>query len=72
MPNPPLSRKRWSVVWAFARRPSGQWYLEYSDREADDEVAFNWGDERFIEEKCISIKTGETMHTYRITLVERP
>lgn len=54
------------------RRPNGQWYIEYSDREADDEVAFNWGDERFVEEKCVSIKTGESMHTYRITLVERP
>jgi hypothetical protein len=52
------------------RKPDGQWYIEYSDGKT--EVAFHWSDEHFVEEEYFSIKSGETMHTYRITLVERP
>ena len=51
-------------------KPDGQWYIEYSDGKT--EVAFHWSDEHFVEEEFLSIKSGETLHTYRIALAERP
>ncbi|UXN66091.1 hypothetical protein N8E89_23015 (plasmid) [Phyllobacterium sp. A18/5-2] len=54
------------------RKPGGQWYIEYRDGDADDEFAFRWSGEHFIWGEYISIRSKETMHTYRITLVEKP
>jgi hypothetical protein len=54
------------------RKPGGQWYFEYEDGECDDELAFGWSGEHFLWGEYISNRSDGTIHTYRITLVERP
>jgi hypothetical protein len=53
------------------RKPRGQWYFEYANGDRD-ELAFQWSGEHFLWGENISVQSGGTIHTYRITLIERP
>lgn len=59
-------------IGRLRRRPGGQWYFDYEEGEADDELGFRLGDERFVVGEYVSIADGKTMHTYRIARVEKP
>lgn len=54
------------------RKPGGQWYFDYEPGEADDEVGFRLGDERFVTGEYISLKNQHETRTYQIVRVEKP
>ncbi|PSH70044.1 hypothetical protein CU102_02750 [Phyllobacterium brassicacearum] len=54
------------------RKPGGQWYFEYANGDCDDELALHWSGEHFLWGEYISVQSGGTIHTYRITHIERP
>lgn len=54
------------------RKPGGQWYIDYSVGESDDEIGFHFGDERFVTGEYVSIGARGRTHTYQVARVERP
>lgn len=55
----------------LVHKPDGQWYFEYANGDRD-ELAFQWSGEHFLWGEYISVQSGGTIHTYRITLIEKP
>lgn len=56
----------------LARKPGGQWYIDYEQGSTDDdEAGFRFNEERFVIGEYASIRDEEgKMHTYRIVSVE--
>lgn len=59
-------------IGRLRRRPGGQWYFDYEEGDADDEIGFKLASERFITGEYVSITQGGETHTYRIARVEKP
>ena len=59
-------------IGRLRRKPGGQWYFDYAEGEEDDEPGFRLGEERFVPGEYVSIGSKGTMHTYRVSLVEKP
>lgn len=59
------------LVGRLRRKPGGQWYFDYVEGDDDNEIGFRLGDERFVQGEYVSIRSGGTMHTYQISLVEK-
>jgi hypothetical protein len=54
-------------------RRRGEWFIDYREGDDDDEAGFRFGDERFVVGEYVSIRGDDgQMHTFRVTLVERP
>lgn len=56
----------------LCRKPGGRWYFEYENGNCDDELALQWSGEHFLWGEYISVQSGGRIHSYRITLTERP
>jgi hypothetical protein len=59
------------LVGRLRRKPGGTWFFDYAEGEDDDEIGFRLGEERFVPGEYVSIRSGGTMHTYQVKLVER-
>jgi hypothetical protein len=59
-------------VGRLRRKPGGTWYFDYAAGDADDEVGFHLGAERFVVGEYLSVKRAGEMHTYRVVSVQRP
>lgn len=60
------------AIGRLRRKPGGQWYFDYAEGEDDDEIGFRLGEERFVTGEYVSIGNKGTMHTYQVSLVEKP
>ncbi|WP_163272986.1 hypothetical protein [Chelativorans alearense] len=60
------------LIGRLRRKPGGQWYFDYAEGEEDDEAGFRFGDERFVPGEYVSIRSGGTMHTYQVRIVDTP
>ncbi|MBA8903143.1 hypothetical protein [Phyllobacterium sp. P30BS-XVII] len=60
------------LIGRLRRKPGGQWYVDYTIGETDDELIFRLSDERFAIGEYISIKSAGVMHTYRVITIETP
>lgn len=59
-------------IGRLRRKPGGQWYFDYAEGDADDEIGFRLGEERFVTGEYVSIRSGGAMHTYQVARVEMP
>ncbi|MFA6156815.1 hypothetical protein [Mesorhizobium sp.] len=59
-------------IGRLRRKPGGQWYFDYEQGDQDDEPGFRFGEERFLTGEYVSLTSQGTMHTYRVTSVEKP
>ena len=59
-------------IGLLRRKPGGQYYLDYTEGEQDDEAGFRLGDETFVTGEYVSIRHADGMHTYRVARVEKP
>jgi hypothetical protein len=59
-------------IGRLRRKPGGQWYFDYEAGEADDEIGFRFGEERFVPGEYVSISHDRTTRTYQIARVEKP
>ena len=59
-------------VGRLRRKPGGQWYLDYSEGDEDDDPGFRLGEECFVLGEYISIGHADRMHTYQVARVEKP
>lgn len=59
-------------IGRLRRKPGGQWYFDYAEGEADDEIGFRLGAESFVTGEYVSIGHGKTMRTYQVARVEKP
>lgn len=60
---------REDIVGRLRRKPGGQWFFDFAEGDADDEVGFRLGEERFTPGEYISIKGNRGMHTYQVARV---
>lgn len=60
------------AIGRLRRKPGGQWHFDYVEGEDDDEVGFRLGAECFVIGEYVSIGSKEAMHTYQVSLVEKP
>jgi len=59
-------------IGRLRRKPGGQWYFDYEDRDRDDEIGFRFGAERFITGEYVSLGHADGMQTFQIARVEKP
>lgn len=59
-------------IGRLRRKPGGQWYFDYEEGDADDEIGFRLGAERFITGEYVSIGRHSSMRTYQVARVEKP
>jgi hypothetical protein len=59
-------------IGRLRRKPGGQWYFDYEQGEADDEIGFRFGEERFVTGEYVSLKSQHGMRTYQVVRVEKP
>lgn len=60
------------AVGRLRRKPGGQWYFDYVEGDEDNEIGFRLGDERFVANEYVSIRSGSEMHTYKVVSVQKP
>lgn len=63
---------REDLVGLLRRKPGGQWYFDYADGDADNDVGFRFGEERFRTGEYVSVTSEGVMHTYQVARVEKP
>ena len=59
-------------IGRLRRKPGGTWYFDYAEGEADDEIGFRFGEERFVTGEYVSVGHAGKMHTYQVARVEKP
>lgn len=59
-------------IGVLRRKPGGQWYFDYEKGEADDEMGFRFGEERFVTGEYVSLGGAGAMRTYQVARVEKP
>jgi len=59
-------------IGRLRRKPGGQWYFDYEEGDADDEIAFRFDEERFVIGEYMSVKKDGASHTYQVARVEKP
>jgi len=59
-------------VGRLRRKPGGQWYFDYVQGTADDEVGFVLGSERFVTGEYVALGRAGRLRTFRVSRVERP
>lgn len=59
-------------IGRLRRKPGGQWYFDYAAGDADDEIGFQFGKERFVIGEYVSLKQADEMRTYRVERVQAP
>jgi hypothetical protein len=70
-----LDAATWKTHQAFCRvrrKPGGQWYFDYEEGDADNEIGFRLGEESFVTGEYVSIMQDGTMQTYQVARVEKP
>ena len=65
-------REEDDLVGRLRRKPGGQWYFDYVEGDADDEIGFHLSEERFVTGEYVSIRSGGMMHTFQVAMVEKP
>jgi hypothetical protein len=63
---------REDAIGKLRRKPGGQWYFDYAQGDADNEIGFRLGEERFVAGEYVSINTDGVMHTYQVAVVKKP
>ncbi len=59
-------------IGRLRRKPGGAWYFDYEEGDADDEIGFRFGEERFRVGEYVSVGHGGRTHTYQVARVEKP
>lgn len=59
-------------IGRLRRKPGGTWYFDYAEGEADDEIGFRFGEERFRVGEYVSVGQNGVTHTYQVARVEKP
>jgi hypothetical protein len=59
-------------IGRLRRKPGGQWYFDYEEGDADNEIGFRLGEESFVTGEYVSIMQDGTMQTYQVARVEKP
>lgn len=59
-------------IGRLRRKSGGQWYFDYEEGLRDDEVGFQFDDERFVTGEYVSVSHAGKMQTYQIARVEKP
>jgi len=62
-------RNEEDLIGRLRRKPGGQWYFDYVEGDADDEIGFRIGEERFVPGEYVSVRSGDRMHTFQVALV---
>ena len=58
------------AIGQLARRPGGQWYIDYGRGSADDEPGLRFNDERFVPGEYVSIREDDgELHVFKVALV---